>query len=749
MIAPLVGRPDSFLFADVQGKGGERSTWLGSAALGFRQDYHEARILGAYLFADRSVACNNQVYWDISPGIESMGKNWDFRANGYFPVGAKTHLVGDFFAAQMGDFEFVEHGQHKEFDRLFQVFNSTGNGADGEVGRVIPGTQHVRFYLGGYYFAPKDAKSIQGASARLTLPINHHFAIEGRDTYDNLNHNTALIDLRMTLGGISDDQSSRDVDTRIMDPIERNLATQNTGSGLPVVKSETVLVNEKLFKDNIYFFTSSGGTPFNPAAGTHNCTAEQPCDNPSFNQATVNDINSFAPDANLYFNPGTYTHLNGLLVVNSGQSLFGRSVGYSSPAVGDERAMMLGQFQLQSDTLLDSLQVLNDPTNLQPQGVLLNNASGVVLNNVLVGALNGSQSYSTGILLEGSNSDAITLNQSNVNAFVQGDFLEAIGIAESFGTGNEIITMNNSTIDANATGFVTQTYGIQSFSQSSLITLNSSAINVNGTATPGGTPSAFVEGISAGTLNNNIAILNNSIINAAAQGASSGGPAVSAEANGIDINSRNASTTTVLTNSKINANAMGGTGLGNGVIANGIIVFSNNNSIILNNSTISVNAISPGIGGGSTATVFGISEGPLFFSSNANNHIMISNSTINTSAISNGFGNATSIAIYMNAGGIGGTNTADIADSILNSQATVANATAQATANNIYLQAPSPAQDFLSTVNISLLTSAVGGTSPDQQMIVQSTAPPPTLVLTNIKSEIDKLTDLTKDGGWA
>ncbi|QLH43583.1 MAG: hypothetical protein HWD59_13335 [Coxiellaceae bacterium] len=345
----------------------------------FRHIYHDARILGAYLFADGSRFTNdgdldNETFWFLNPGVESLGNLFDLRLNGYIPVSSQQETVGSTTG--------ITFSGHSQFNTVFDTINSTGPGVDGEVGAVkIPYLKHLRAYVGGYHFQPKDQDNITGISGRVEYPLTHYVALTAVDTYDNEQHNTFQVGLRLTLGGRKDDVSGQTIERRIVDPINRNLATQYTGSDVPVIVSQKVGSSTPTL-NGIYFFTSNGGMAFDPAQGTNNCTYEHPCSSPSFSQTTVNDIASFTPNANLYFNPGVYS-LGSQLGLPNGQSLYGRTEDYTQAASGNQRAQFNGGISLGGNNLLDSIAIINR-SSTQPIAVNISGVNDININNVLI-----------------------------------------------------------------------------------------------------------------------------------------------------------------------------------------------------------------------------------------------------------------------------------------------------------------------------------------------------------------------------
>lgn len=453
VMVPLIGNDAALFFADAQGNAMINRGWLGSVGGGYRQIVRDKAILGINGFVEKDYSPNHNEYWVLSPGIEAIGQRWDLHLNGYFPVSQKRHYISTAFASQLGNFQFITFSGHNQYDHVFSLFDEVGNGVDGEVGFVPPVLNNFHAYVGGYYFAPKDADTIKGVSGKLAYAITHNVALEATDTYDNVFYNTALVGVRITLGGMENDiDPNADIQNRMLDPIQRNIASYSGSASLPqsrTLKDQGPAVQ----KSQIYFFSATGNNPFNPAIGTANCTAENPCTiTGPFSQSIVNSINSFAPGANYYFNGGHFDITSGLSLPG-GVSFFGRSLDYVLPAVGGARPLFTGNLILNGNNTVDSIQLVNGLPELSGMtvpatvpGILIKGPLNT-LSNSLVGGT-GVQAFPMGIDIENANStflngDSINVTSLNplANNTINGVFIN-----------NSNVTIANSTINATENG---------------------------------------------------------------------------------------------------------------------------------------------------------------------------------------------------------------------------------------------------------------------------------------------------------
>ena len=92
VLAPLWLQYDRIFFFYGQGDYGyaaddwAKNPWAGSAGLGYREILDNFGVLGAYVFSDYTQTFTNHKIWQISPGIEFLGRAWEFHANGYIPL---------------------------------------------------------------------------------------------------------------------------------------------------------------------------------------------------------------------------------------------------------------------------------------------------------------------------------------------------------------------------------------------------------------------------------------------------------------------------------------------------------------------------------------------------------------------------------------------------------------------------------------------------------------------------------------
>ncbi|CEK10689.1 inverse autotransporter beta domain-containing protein [Legionella hackeliae] len=416
---PVFGSQDGIFYVDGLGKGGSDDGYLWSAGGGFRGIQNNSFLWGAYAFGDYNRTSRGQHFTVVNPGVEAMTNYWDVHVNGYFPT-SKQKSEGLFLGTQLGTTQYISFTGHSQFDSIVNVVEEVGNGVDGEVGLTLPQLRYLRLFGGGYHFAPQHVSDINGVVGGVEVPINNNLTVSVRDSYDRVQKNTALFTVRFTLGGINKGEQPN-IHDRLLDPIPRHLGTWDTGSGIP---SQQAYINtgvRVLTRDNIWFFSGSGAS-FAAASGFGNCTFENPCLSSSFNQATLDSINTISPNANLYLGPGNYNNLGGASFVHSnamatslltinGQSLYGRNIDFtaSQPQILQGSLLITGggtdaQGRPLTETI-DSL-ILTNQNGFHPAGLVIS-GSRVNITNTTVGFDTNRRGYRTAVSIEGASDISI------------------------------------------------------------------------------------------------------------------------------------------------------------------------------------------------------------------------------------------------------------------------------------------------------------------------------------------------------
>jgi hypothetical protein len=428
---PLWGNPQQIFYADMTAKYGDDSAWLASIGLGGRKiisnsSIFDNTIFGAYFFGDYNKTPNANYFTVLNPGLEFMNNLWDGHLNAYLPVGQKSKVMSVFTGNQLGINNTVFFRGHTEYDALFDLLEDVGPGADIEIGRIFYSEKRARGFAGAYYYTPKYTANVNGLEAGFEMPLKYKGAsVEIRDSYDNVNHNTLLLTLRFTWGGL-DKTGEPDIQDRMLDRIPRHLGNLNNGDGIPSQKDIVNTGRTAVVRDNIWFFNADG-TP-SIVQGFQSCTYENPCI--GLAQTQIDTINALAPNANFYLSSGTYNNPavgSGFSFYN-GQNIFGRTSNFMQLATGNDRPLLNDSLLLNGNNNVYNLRIFaNSELNIDTGGVTLPIRTGVLTTQSATGIVNIN------------NTDVVSIATT----------LNAAGVLNNSPTAT--VNINNSTISTNLT----------------------------------------------------------------------------------------------------------------------------------------------------------------------------------------------------------------------------------------------------------------------------------------------------------
>lgn len=405
---------------------GEGGVWFAGVGAGYRMlTNNDTRIFGAYILGDNDTSDNKNRFWVVNPGLESLGELWDFRTNGYFPVGSRTKVRQEGIFSDLNDYSHVINhdnpgGGFSQFDEQYQEIEETGYGGDLEVGRTIPQWHDLKIYAGGYFFGKfaGNPNNIEGAEARINLPLNEQFSVEARDSYDNYKHNTYLLGIKIRLGNFNKKENKRyGIAARLMDPIEH----ESEVFAMAPSKKQIIGTQEyKTIFDNAYAFipgsaNGGDGTFENPYKGIspeimQEIIAKSTAAGKNNTQLLFASgsyyLNLFTVGARKVFDD--YQYSNFRLNLPENFSMYGREANYTKPASVDNRALFFGGIDINGGNTFDSIRLLNDgnQTGFNDFGIAIFSPTSIdqnintSFNNVDVGiSANNKEQYNKAVEL--------------------------------------------------------------------------------------------------------------------------------------------------------------------------------------------------------------------------------------------------------------------------------------------------------------------------------------------------------------
>ncbi|MEL6556256.1 MAG: hypothetical protein AAFQ63_22800, partial [Cyanobacteria bacterium J06621_11] len=216
------------------------------------RDYRdEGDIHGGYLGLDARTT-DESTFYQIAAGYEYLEEDWEFRANGYLPIGDRTRTIQDVdddtnvtassrFAGDQLVLSAVGERQ-----RIFQQENSLG-GLDLEVGHQLDEWYggELRGYLGAYWLSGKE--SAVGVRGRLAADFESNFNAGLSLQHDELFGTSVGFSVSASLPGVRfhDEgersfQEANEVVVRLRDPIVR----RPTVAINLIEDSETIAIDE-------------------------------------------------------------------------------------------------------------------------------------------------------------------------------------------------------------------------------------------------------------------------------------------------------------------------------------------------------------------------------------------------------------------------------------------------------------------------------------------------------------------------
>lgn len=275
-------------------------TLLGNRAYGINgyYDYRNARRFNS-----------NQ----IGIGLETLGELFDFRINGYLPIGAKISSPYDpLFKTFSGNNMLIS-----------QKYQSAMKGADVEFGFHIGKTKFCDFYAaaGPYYFNGKVDPITWGGKARISGRFKDILTLEISDSYDKTFHNKfqGQISLTFSFGPKSK-----------VKPYGRTCKKANALNDRmlqPVSRQEIIVINKPT--KNTVAIDPSTGLPYFFVFVNNTSSSDGTYENPYHNLAQAQ--NNSSPNNILYVFPGDGTSrgMDSGITLKANQKFWGSGISHS------------------------------------------------------------------------------------------------------------------------------------------------------------------------------------------------------------------------------------------------------------------------------------------------------------------------------------------------------------------------------------------------------------------------------------
>lgn len=174
LFAPLAQTDTSLLFGNVRGRFDDDDNREGNFGLGFRHMFAGWNF-GAYGYYDRKRTDFDNYFSQATFGVEALGRDFDFRANGYLPLGDRMKDAGSIaggptFASLSGStIQVITPGALTRQEYAMAGF-------DAEIGWRVPiwaaeDTKALRLYAGIFHFDDSMVKAVTGPRLRAELTM--------------------------------------------------------------------------------------------------------------------------------------------------------------------------------------------------------------------------------------------------------------------------------------------------------------------------------------------------------------------------------------------------------------------------------------------------------------------------------------------------------------------------------------------------------------------------------------------------
>lgn len=245
LIRPQINDYSMFPFVNLRGHIFDNGKFAANAGVGFRYRA-SSRIYGANTYYDYRNS-NRMHYNQIGVGFETLGKIWDFRLNGYLPVGTKT--------SSWAGLEFGGFSGHSLLLKRKREFAFKGLNA--EVGAHFPKVREIDTYLtaGPYYFEGKG-KNAWGGKMRTGAKWKDYISLELSGSYDPVFHGIVQgqVGLNLPMGPKSKAKPKKDESCENLQLVMDRMVRQ------PVVREEIIVVDKQ--KKRFVALDPSTGSPY-------------------------------------------------------------------------------------------------------------------------------------------------------------------------------------------------------------------------------------------------------------------------------------------------------------------------------------------------------------------------------------------------------------------------------------------------------------------------------------------------------
>lgn len=434
LMVPLAQDDRNLLFGDVRMRFDDSNSHEGNFGLGVRHMLASGWNLGAYGYFDRRSTGNDNYFNQLTFGAEALGRDWDFRANSYWPIGDTTKDADSYSTATISGTSVIFKGGEERALRGFDV----------EVGWRVPvfeagGPLDLRLYAGGFTFDNGDVPDVTGPRLRAELvgydlpqlSPGARVTLGAEWQYDDVRDGQAFVSARLRIPLQSEEQRSRKLtaqERRMTAPIVRDVDIVAQAGDFGAPETATQLANGTSFTVLNSSTTSGAALPGAVTALANNSTAILAG---TFNTGATVDLT------------GNKSLMAGSISVRSPS---GRTAVLSTPATISSSDAVATTIQAPGNNTISGLTIVGTDSGGGARAILLNSTAGNIniLNNTITMTETGANG-AVGISTDRNDNIVISGNTVTVTGSGGATTLTALGLA---GTGAQTATVTGNTLSA-------------------------------------------------------------------------------------------------------------------------------------------------------------------------------------------------------------------------------------------------------------------------------------------------------------
>lgn len=426
-------------------------------------DSNSDRIYGGYVAFDHRNTGRNG-FNQVGLGVETLGKSWDARINGYLPIGDTRQLVSENINTSITQSDPFFRGNFLAANRTIQQqihrrFEAAAAGLDVEAGGKITALGQegeLRGYGGMYYFGAPGGEGTVGFRTRLEARPNENLQLGVALSRDNNYGTTVALSVGVLFptnrSPVNRDRPANPLLARLGDPVTRNanIVLDRQVENRQTTTQELALINNPAtgqpwqFRHAVPGVGSGDGTFENPTGTLAEALAvAQPDDIVYVQPGTNPGIPAFTiPDRVQVLSTGPVQRIDtielgniplplsgaGQLPAVQGTVTMGNSTTLSGFAISTATGPGILANNITQATIRD-----NAIANTAAEGIALNNAFGAI--TITDNTIQGAQAEGV----------ALSNNQGQVDLLLARNQITNNGAASVEGDGVSLELTNNAT----------------------------------------------------------------------------------------------------------------------------------------------------------------------------------------------------------------------------------------------------------------------------------------------------------------